>query len=462
MILKPMIRNNICINAHPEGCARETERQIEYVAERRAAYARLKGPRAVLVIGCSTGYGLATRIASAFGFGAATVGVSYEKEPSTGSTGTPGWYNNRAFDAAATVESLPSISLNGDAFSEETKARVIAAARELGLRFDLVVYSLASPVRVDPATGVMHRSVIKPIGGPYRGRTVDPFTKELSFVDVQAATEAEAADTVKVMGGEDWELWISALAAAGVLARGATTVAYSYVGPRMTWPIYRDGTIGRAKHHLEATAAKLPAAADGAAKAGFDGSPSLELSAYVSINKALVTRASAVIPVIPLYSSILFKVMKERGIHEDCIAQMDRLFRERLYLGTSSTGTLPVPLDEEGRIRVDELEMGQAVQAEIEERFRRIGSADLAELADIEGFKEDFLRAHGFAVEGVDYELDIDSQGRPLCEGLPCDDALPFVNFGPHGGARSSRDQDGTKSSGKSLGRGASTNEASI
>jgi enoyl-[acyl-carrier protein] reductase / trans-2-enoyl-CoA reductase (NAD+) len=414
MILKPMVRNSICINAHPVGCAKETERQIEYVAQRQAAYAKLKGPRAVLVIGCSTGYGLATRIGAAFGFRAATVGVSFEKEPTEGSTGTPGWYNNRAFDAAATAEALPAISLNGDAFSAETKGRVIEAARELGLRFDLVVYSLASPVRVDPETGVMHRSVIKPIGGPYRGRTVDPFTKELSFVEVQSATEAEVESTVKVMGGEDWALWISALAEAGVLAQGAKTVAYSYVGPRLSWPIYRDGTIGRAKLHLEATAAGLPSLADRAGNAGRVGFASLGLSAYVSINKALVTRASAVIPVIPLYMSILFKVMKDRGIHEGCIAQMDRLLRERLYLGTAATGPLPIPLDEEGRIRLDELEMGQAVQAEVDARIQRASPANLAELADVEGFRIDFLRAHGFEVEDVDYSVELSPLGLPL------------------------------------------------
>jgi enoyl-[acyl-carrier protein] reductase/trans-2-enoyl-CoA reductase (NAD+) len=412
MILKPMVRNSICINAHPLGCARETERQIEYITERRPGYERLKGPRAVLVVGCSTGYGLATRIGAAFGFRAATVGVSFEKEPTETSTGTPGWYDNRAFDAAATAEALPSITLNADAFTAATKQRVVEAARELGLRFDLVVYSLASPVRVDPATGAMHRSVIKPIGGPYHGRTVDPFTRELSFVEVPAATDEEVASTVKVMGGEDWELWISALAAAGVLAPGATTVAYSYIGPRLSWPIYRDGTIGRAKAHLEATAARLPSLAP-------EG-----LSSYVSINKALVTRASAVIPVIPLYMSILFKVMKERGIHEDCVAQMDRLLRERLYLGDSagpSNGAGKVPLDAEGRIRLDELEMGQAVQAEVDARIQRVAPANMAQLADVEGFRLDFLRAHGFAVEGVDYELDISPLGLPLVEGVPAD-----------------------------------------
>ncbi len=396
MLIKPMVRNSICINAHPLGCAADTERQIEYVRERSASYGRLSGPKAVLVLGCSTGYGLATRIGAAFGFRAPTVGVSYEKEPSETSTGTPGWYNNRAFDAAATAEALPALTLNGDAFSKETKARAIETARELGLKFDLVVYSLASPVRTDPESGEMYRSVIKPIGGPYRGLTVDPFTKELSYAEVQPATQAETAATVKVMGGEDWELWIRALAEAGVLAAGATTVAYSYVGPKLSWPIYREGTIGAAKAHLEATAARLPALAP------------VGLHAYVSINKALVTRASAVIPVIPLYMSLLFRVMKDRGIHEDCIAQIDRLYRERLYTGA------PLQLDEAGRIRLDELEMGQAVQAEVDARIQRVTAENLMELADVEGFRLDFLRAHGFEVEGVDYGAEVSPIGLPL------------------------------------------------
>jgi enoyl-[acyl-carrier protein] reductase / trans-2-enoyl-CoA reductase (NAD+) len=405
MVIKPMVRNSICINAHPTGCELDTERQIEYVRDRRGDYDRLAGPKAVLVLGCSTGYGLATRIGAAFGFGTPTVGVSYEKEPSENSTGTPGWYNNRAFDAAATAASLPSFTINGDAFSKETKAKVVAAARELGLKFDLVAYSLASPVRTDPETGEMYRSVIKPIGGAYSGRTVNPFTRELSFVEVQSATEAEIESTVKVMGGEDWELWISALAEAGVLADKATTVAYSYVGPRLSWPIYREGTIGKAKAHLEATSSSLPAKAKALSPAG---SSPVELRAYVSVNKALVTRASAVIPVIPLYMALLFRVMKERGIHEDCIAQIDRMYRDRLYSGS------PLALDEEGRIRLDELEMGQAVQAEVESRMQQVRDDNLMELADVEGFRLDFLRAHGFEVEGVDYEDEITPQGLLL------------------------------------------------
>jgi enoyl-[acyl-carrier protein] reductase / trans-2-enoyl-CoA reductase (NAD+) len=389
MILKPMVRSNICLNAHPLGCAKETERQIAYVRSREASYRRLSGPKAVLVLGCSTGYGLGSRIAAAFGFGAATVGVSYERQPSDTKTGTPGWYDNRAFDNAAKAAGLSAISLDGDAFSKDMKARVAQASRELGRKFDLVVYSLASPVRTDPETGELYKSVIKPIGGPYRGLNVDVFTKVLSYAEIQSATEAEAAQTVKVMGGEDWELWMDALRAEGVLAPGAMTVAYSYIGPELSWPIYRDGTIGKAKNHLEASAKRISASAQ-------DG-----LRAYVSINKALVTRASAVIPVIPLYVSILFKVMKERGIHEDCVAQMDRLFRERLYANGK------VPLDAEGRIRLDELEMGASVQAEVNARLAKIGPENLAELADVDGFRSDFLRIHGFEVEGVDYGAEV-------------------------------------------------------
>jgi enoyl-[acyl-carrier protein] reductase/trans-2-enoyl-CoA reductase (NAD+) len=341
------------------------------------------------VLGCSTGYGLATRIGAAFGFRAATVGVSFEKEPAGNSTGTPGWYNNRAFDAAATAEGLPAITLNGDAFGAEMKERVIGTARELGLKFDLVVYSLASPVRADPATGEMHRSVIKPIGGPYRGRTVDPFTGELSFAEVQPATEAEIASTVKVMGGEDWELWIAALGAAGVLAEAATTVAYSYVGPRLSWPIYREGTIGKAKAHLEATAGKLPALVPG-------------LKAYVSIDKALVTRASAVIPAVPLYIAILYKVMKEKGLHEVCIHQMQRLFSDYLYTDS------PHALDGEGRVRLDDWEMRADVQGEVARRWQQAETANIQELADVEGFRAEYLNYHGFGVTGVDYAAEVD------------------------------------------------------
>lgn len=394
MIIKPMIRSNICLSAHPLGCAAETQRQIDYIKARKASYASLPGPKAVLVLGGSGGYGLASRVAAAFGSGAATIGLSFEKAPTETKPGTPGWYNNRAFDEAAKAAGLACATLDGDAFSNEAKDAVIAKARELGLVFDLVVYSLASPVRTDPATGIMHRSALKPIGQSFTGTTVDVFTGRFSEAEVGPCVDDEIADTVKVMGGEDWELWIKALAKAGLLARGATTVAYSYIGPALSWPIYRDGTIGRAKIHLDATAKKLTDTAPG-------------LRAYVSVNKAVVTRASAVIPIIPLYVSVLFKVMKARGNHEDCIAQADRLFRERLYATGPDGKALAPAVDAEGRIRLDDLELLPGVQAEVDAIMEKIGPDNLADLADVEGFKSDFLAVHGFGIAGVDYEAEV-------------------------------------------------------
>ena len=400
MILKPMVRNNICTNAHPRGCEVETRKQIDYIVARKPRYDSLPDrPTAVLVIGCSTGYGLASRIGATFGFGVPTLGISYEKAPSQTKTGTPGWYNNRAFEAAARKAGIAAKTIDGDAFSKAVKAEAVKAAKDLGLVFDLVVYSLASPVRVDPDTGAMYQSTVKPIGEAYSGRTVNAFTGHIGEASLEPATEAEVASTVKVMGGEDWELWIEALAAGGVLAKKVKTLAYSYVGPTLSWPIYRDGTIGRAKAHLEATAPRLN-----------QRFADLELRAYVSINKALVTRSSAVIPIIPLYISTLFKVMKERGTHEDCSAQIDRLYRDRLYAGKNGG----IPVDSEGRIRLDDLEMLQGVQAEIEARMAHITQENLGKLADVDGFRGDFLRAHGFEVPTVNYELDINPDYDPL------------------------------------------------
>jgi enoyl-[acyl-carrier protein] reductase/trans-2-enoyl-CoA reductase (NAD+) len=388
MILKPMIRNNICLNAHPKGCAAELGRQIEYVKARRRPGS---GPKAALIIGASSGYGLATRIAAAYGAGAATVGLSFERSPSEGKTGTPGWYNNRAFEAAARKDGLVYRNIEGDAFQKETKGLAVSAARELGLRYDLVVYSLAAPVRSEPETGSLYRSVIKPVGEVFKGTSLDPFTGRLFEAEVGPANEEEIRATVKVMGGEDWEAWIEGLSAAGVLAPGATTIAYSYIGPSLSWPIYRDGTIGRAKADLERAARSIRERGAGS------------VEAYVSINKAVVTRASAVIPVIPLYVSVLYSVMKERGFHEDCIAQIARLFRDRLYPEAGRK----LDLDEAGRIRMDELELSQGVQAEVEARMAHIAPENLAALADLEGFKDEFLRAHGFGVEGIDYEAEL-------------------------------------------------------
>ncbi|PKL06443.1 MAG: enoyl-[acyl-carrier-protein] reductase FabV [Spirochaetae bacterium HGW-Spirochaetae-9] len=398
MIIKPMVRNNIFLNAHPAGCAREVQLQIERALAFGATMEAVREPgqgrpARILVIGASTGYGLASRIAAGFAYGAATVGISYEKEPTASKTATPGWYANRAFDAEAAKAGLFSKTFDVDAFSHEAKTLAIETARSGGFVYDLVIYSLASPVRVDPDSGTMYRSVIKPIGRAYAGKTVDVFSGRISEAHIQPADEKEIEETVKVMGGEDWSLWIDALASAGVLGRNALTLAYSYLGPPLSWPIYRDGTIGQAKAHLEESARSI------GAKHGASG-----LRAFVSINKAVVTRASAVIPVIPLYVSTLFKVMKDRKIHEDCLDQMLRLFRERLYRRDAQT----VPVDVEGRIRLDELEMGASVQGEVSSRLARVNEENMGELADIEGFRSDFLCAHGFDVPGVDYEAEVD------------------------------------------------------
>lgn len=397
MVIKPMIRSNICINAHPIGCAKETQRQIEYVKARKAergiktAAEGGNGPKAVLVLGCSTGYGLASRITAAFEYGATTIGVSYEKEGSEKKGGTPGWYNNLTFDQAAKALGIPSVTLNMDAFDHECRQAVIAEAKKMGLSFDLVVYSLASPVRRDPETGIVYESVLKPFGKPYSGMTVDMMTEQLSEVSAEPANDEEAEDTIKVMGGEDWQLWIEALLKEGLLAEGCMTVAYSYIGPTLSHAIYRDGTIGGAKKHLEKTALELHELLGAKVKG----------QAFVSVNKGLVTRSSAVIPIIPLYLSILFKVMKERGTHEGCIEQMERLFAERLYTGGE------VPVDGAHLIRIDDRELNPEVQAEVDRRMAQVTQDNLAQLGDMEGYRHDFLATNGFDVEGVDYNADV-------------------------------------------------------
>lgn len=402
MIIKPMIRSNICINAHPVGCARETERQIEFVKAQKAkrgtksAAEGGKGPKTVLVLGCSTGYGLASRITAAFEYGADTLGVSFEKEPTETRGGTPGWYNNMAFDRAAEKAGLKSVTMNLDAFAHETRQAVIDELKKWGHTVDLVVYSLASPVRVDPDTKTMYRSVIKPCGKTYSGLTVDMMTGKMAEASTEPATEEEIKNTIKVMGGEDWALWIKALAEAGVLSQGVRTVAYSYIGPELSHPIYRDGTIGAAKKDLEATALRL----NDQLKASLGG------AAYVSENKGLVTRSSAVIPIISLYLSIMFKVMKEKGTHEGCIEQMERLFAERLYTGNGGEAGIP-DTDTEHRIRIDDLEMDEDTQKLIAERMAKVSEENLAQLGDMEGYKHDFLAINGFDIPGVDYEKDV-------------------------------------------------------
>lgn len=401
MVIKPMIRSNICINSHPVGCAKETEKQIEYVRAQKAkrGIKTVKeggnGPKTVLVLGCSTGYGLGSRISAAFEYGADTIGVSFEKEASDKRGGTPGWYNNKAFDRAAEKEGLKTVTINADAFSDECRKTVIEQVKAWGKKFDLIIYSLASPVRTDPDTKVMYKSVIKPVGQPYGGAALDMMTGKLSEMTAEPAEGEDIPNTVKVMGGEDWERWIKQLSEADVLAQGCRTLAYSYIGPKLSHPIYRDGTIGAAKKDLEARAHNI----DNSLKA-------IGGAAYVSVNKGLITRSSSVIPIIALYLGALFKVMKAKGTHEGCIEQMERLFAERLYTGEgNSAGTVPV--DSEGRIRIDDWELADDVQAEVDKIMPAITEANVNDTIDLAGIRHDFLAINGFDVEGVDYEKDV-------------------------------------------------------
>lgn len=396
-VIKPMIRSNICINAHPVGCARDTENQIEYAVAQKAKKgiktAKEGGyaPKNVLVLGCSTGYGLASRIMAAFEYGADTIGVSFEKEPTTTKGGTPGWYNNKAFDRAAEKAGLKSVTFNADAFSDECRQMVIDEAKKWGVKFDLIVYSLASPVRTDPDTKTLYRSVIKPVGKAYGGPSLDMMTEKFDTMEALPAEGDDIPNTVKVMGGEDWERWIKYLGEADVLADGARTLAYSYIGPKYSHPIYRDGTIGAAKKDLEARAKNIDAQLK---KIGG--------AAYVSVNKGLITRSSSVIPVITMYLGCLFFVQKKHGTHEGCKEQIERLFTERLY-----TADKKVPVDSEGRIRIDDWELDPAIQAEIDEHMKVVNEENLREHIDIDGIRKDFLNINGFAVDGVDYEKDV-------------------------------------------------------
>jgi enoyl-[acyl-carrier protein] reductase/trans-2-enoyl-CoA reductase (NAD+) len=386
MIIKPMIRNNICMNAHPEGCRKDVLDQIAHVKRQGKVE---NGPKNVLVIGSSTGYGLASRIVAAFGSGAKTLGISYEKEPSEKRPGTMGWYNTISFEQAAAQEGLYAQSLNGDAFSDEIKQQAIEKIQSDIGSVDLVVYSLASPVRTDPKTGETYRSVLKPIGKAFSAKSINPQTGEIKEFSIEQANEDEIQQTVKVMGGEDWMLWIKALKQAGVLSQGAKTVAYSYIGPEVTRAVYREGTIGQAKEHLEDSAQAIT-----------NELSDLHGQAFVSVNKALVTRASAVIPVVPLYLALLFKVMKQKGIHEGCIEQMDRLFRDRLFKDS-------VPVDEKGRIRMDDWEMRDDVQGEVDKLWPEVTSENIHQIGDLEGYHQDFLNIHGFGREDIDYDADV-------------------------------------------------------
>ena len=379
------MRGFICTTAHPDGCAQNVKNQIEYVASK----GQIDGAKRVLVIGASTGFGLASRITSAFGSGAATIGVFFEKPPTEGKTASPGWYNSAAFEKEAAKKGLYAKSINGDAFSNEIKQQTIDLIKaDLG-QIDLVIYSLASPVRLHPTTGVLHRSVLKPIGQSFTNNTVDFHSGKVSSVTIEACSGDDIENTVIVMGGEDWSMWMDALKENNLLAEGATTVAYSYIGSSLTEAVYRNGTIGRAKDDLENTAFSIT-----------ESLKNLNGKAYVSVNKALVTQASSAIPVIPLYIAFLYKIQKAEGTHEGCIEQIERLYSKRLY----ANGVVPV--DEKGRIRIDDWEMNDNVQVQIAELWAKADTENLPELGDLVGYRKDFYNLFGFDVAGVDYEVD--------------------------------------------------------
>jgi enoyl-[acyl-carrier protein] reductase/trans-2-enoyl-CoA reductase (NAD+) len=391
MIIAPKIRGFICTTAHPEGCAKHVAEQIAVVKSRGLIE---NGPKKVLVIGSSTGYGLSSRIAAAFGSNASTLGVFFEKPAEADKCGTAGWYNSAAFEKEAAAAGLYARSFNGDAFSDDIKKQVIDAIKaDLG-QVDLVIYSLASPRRTDPKSGEVYKSVLKPVGESYTNKNLNTTSGVVNEVTIEPAEGDDIAQTIAVMGGQDWELWTDALLEAGVLADGVQTVAYSYIGPAVTWPIYKNGTIGKAKEDLER------------AQRALDGKLApLHGKAWVSVNKALVTQASSAIPVVPLYISLLYKVMKADGTHEDTIEQMDRLLRDRIYNGN------PQP-DEAGRIRVDDWEMDEKVQALVGERWEIVNTDNLAELGDFAGYQSSFLRLFGFGLDGVDYSADTDPNVR--------------------------------------------------
>ena len=386
MIIKPRVRGFLCTTTHPLGCAANVRHQIDHV---RSHGPIKNGPKRVLVIGASTGYGLASRITAAFGAGAATLGIFFEKEGTETKPGTAGWYNSAAFHSAAEAEGLYAKSINGDAFSDEIKQKAIATIREDLGQVDLVVYSLAAPRRQHPVTGVIHTSTLKPIGKPTVQKGVNTDKQEVQDFHLEPASQEEIDNTVAVMGGEDWQMWIDALDEAGVLAEGAKTTAYTYIGEKMTWDIYWHGTIGAAKQDLDRRVVGIRERL--AAKGG---------DARVSVLKAVVTQASAAIPAMPIYLAILFKVMKARGSHEGCIEQIDSLFRNSLYS--------PAPqLDEEGRLRADGKELDPEVQAEVAQLWQQIDTDNLHQLSDFAGYRREFLQLFGFEVDGVDYEADV-------------------------------------------------------
>ncbi len=387
MIIKPKMRGFICTTAHPAGCAQNVYDQIAYVKSKGP----IQGAKNVLVIGSSTGYGLASRIAAAFGSGSKTIGVFFERPAADNRTATAGWYNTAAFEEKAAEAGLYSRSINGDAFSNAVKQETVELIKKDLGKVDLVIYSLASPRRTDPVTGETYNSVIKPIGNAFCNKTVNFHTGEVTNVSIEPATDTEIEQTLRVMGGEDWQLWMEALKNADVLEKDAITVAYSYIGPEVTHAIYKNGTIGKAKEHLEATAKSIT-----------DNMKDLGIKAYISINKALVTQSSSAIPVVPLYISILYKVMKSKGLHEGCIEQAYRLLRSFLYAPS-------LKLDDSGRIRIDDLEMEKDVQEEVTQLWNTIDTQTINDTSDIQGYRDEFLKLFGFGFSSLDYDEDTDS-----------------------------------------------------
>jgi enoyl-[acyl-carrier protein] reductase/trans-2-enoyl-CoA reductase (NAD+) len=388
MIIKPKVRGFVCITTHPAGCEANVKEQIEYVKNKGSIAG---GPKNVLVIGASTGYGLASRITAAYGCGASTTGVFLEREPTEKRPATAGWYNSIAFEKYARADGMYARSINGDAFSDEIKARTVEALKSGPGPVDLVVYSLASPVRTHPKSGETHRSVLKPLGAVYKGKTLDTDRAVVKDIEIEQASDQETRETMSVMGGEDWEWWMDALEGAGLLADGCRSLAFTYIGPKLTWPIYWEGTIGKAKEDL-----------DRAARAIDERLSAAGGSAGVAVMKGLVTQASSAIPVVPLYISLIYKIMKEKGIHEGCIEQIQRMFATRLYADGAP------PLDDAGRIRMDDWEMRDDVQEAVDGLWPRITTENLDNVTDFTGYKAEFLKLFGFGIDGIDYDADVD------------------------------------------------------
>ena len=391
MIIKPKIRGFICTTTHPVGCEKNVQAQIEYTKEQ----GKIKnGPKRVLVIGSSAGYGMSSRIAAAYGSDASTIGVFFEKPATDRKPGSAGWYNSAAFEKQAKADGLYAKSINGDAFSHEIKAKVIELIKEDLGQIDAIIYSVAAPVRKMPDTGEVIRSALKPIGETYVSTAIDTNKDVIIEASVEPASEEEVANTVTVMGGQDWELWLSALAEAGVLAEGVKTVAYSYIGTKLTWPIYWDGALGQAKIDLDRASTAIQTQL-----APLNG------EAYVSVQKSVVTQASAAIPVMPLYLSMVFRIMKEKGLHEGCMEQIHRLFTTQLYKADGSVATT----DNERRLRLDDWELRDEVQQACTELWPTITTENLFELTDYQDYKDEFLQLFGFGIDGVDYDADVDT-----------------------------------------------------